>query len=74
MNQLEFYKDLRLISLNSRIKYLPNNPQIHLRACDDASEYQCTSLIKVSKIPKRDCILKCCSYCPGTNATDVESS
>ena len=51
----------------------PNNPLIHLRACDAASSYHCPSPITGSNIPKWDFILNCFSDCPRTNAPYLES-
>ena len=52
----------------------PNDSHIHLRAFDSVSSYHFTYPITVSKITKWDCILYFCYYCPGTNATDLQSS
>ena len=52
-------------------KIFQNNPHINLRACDDMSSYNCTSPITGSNIPKRECVLNCCSVCPGMNAPDL---
>ena len=66
------------ISNNDSIEYKKqiflNDSHIHLRACDTASSYHCSSQINGSKIPKRDCILNCCSDFPMMNAPFLESS
>ena len=51
-----------------------NDSQIHLRYCDAASSYHCIYPIIGSKIPKWDCILKCCSDFPMINDPFLESS
>ena len=58
------------ISKNDFIEYKKKNPNyshIHLRACDDASSYHCSSPTTVSKIPKWDWTLNGCSDCPMMN-------
>ena len=52
----------------------PKNSYIHLRACDDASSYNSHSPFTGPKIPKLDCISKCCSDCPRMNDPYLESS
>ena len=49
-------------------KSFPNNPHIHIRACDYVLSYHCSYPISGSKIPKWDYILNCCDGCISTNA------
>ena len=66
------------ISKNNFIEYkeqiFPNDSHIHLRACDAASSYHCPYTNIGSNIPKWDCILNFCYYCPMTNDPFLESS
>ena len=55
-------------------QFFPKKSHINLRACDAVSLYNFPYPISGSKIPKWDCILKCCADFPGTNVSDLESS
>ena len=55
-------------------KVFSNNSHIHLRECNAAPSYNCTSSINVSNIQKEDCILNYCSDFPRMNAPYLESS
>ena len=68
-HQIGFYKDLRNITLNTKIKsFETNHTYIHLRTCDDASSCHCSYPIAGSKNPKWDWVLNCCAECPTTKA------
>ena len=64
---------LSQISKNDFIEYknqiFPINSHIHFKVCDAALSYHFPSPITGSNIPKWDCILNCCSDCPGMNTS-----
>ena len=68
MHQLDSYKNTRMISFNTRMKYLQIILHIHLRACNYTSSYHCPSPMTGSHIPKWEFILKNSSDFPSMNA------